>query len=193
MTPGRAGRQPTERGDRRREAIVEAATDVLARDGFAAVTHRRVAREAGVPLASTTYYFASGEELAVEALARLGERWTAGSRAVAAAPPDRDRLAERLVHVVAGGAERAALITFYERYVAAARVPAYAAAVTAWTDAVTAIVAGVLAAHGLDPGPAARVVALVDGLLIAALGRGEPDPAAGLAAEVDAVLPGCRG
>ena len=72
MSPGRQGRRPTERGDRRREQLVEAAADLLAEEGFAAVTHRAVARRAALPPASTTYYFASREEVVAEALARLG-------------------------------------------------------------------------------------------------------------------------
>ena len=43
----------------RREAIVEATLRLIDRRGADAVTHRAVAAEAGVPLASTTYHFAS--------------------------------------------------------------------------------------------------------------------------------------
>lgn len=41
----------------RRQAIVEAAGRVIARHGLGALTHRRVAAEAEVPVGSTTYYF----------------------------------------------------------------------------------------------------------------------------------------
>src|SRR2546423_6510540 len=46
-----------------RQAIVEAAGRVVVADGLAAVTHRAVAREAGVPLARTTYHFPTIESL----------------------------------------------------------------------------------------------------------------------------------
>ncbi len=51
----------------RRSAILDAALDVIAAGGVDAVTHRRVAAAAGVPLGSTTYYFASRDELLREA------------------------------------------------------------------------------------------------------------------------------
>jgi DNA-binding transcriptional regulator YbjK len=41
----------------RRQAIVDAAGRVIARQGLGALTHRRVAAEADVPVGSTTYYF----------------------------------------------------------------------------------------------------------------------------------------
>ncbi len=52
----------------RRRAIVEATLSVIGRGGVDAVTHRAVAIEADVPLAATTYYFASKAELVQEAL-----------------------------------------------------------------------------------------------------------------------------
>jgi len=60
-------------GDRR-AAIVEATLRVIGERGADAVTHRAVAAEAGVPLASTTYYFASKGELVREAFALAIER-----------------------------------------------------------------------------------------------------------------------
>jgi AcrR family transcriptional regulator len=51
------------RGERRRHEIAAAGLRVVEREGLDGVTHRRVAAEAGVPLASTTYYFTSLDEL----------------------------------------------------------------------------------------------------------------------------------
>jgi DNA-binding transcriptional regulator YbjK len=55
------------RGERRREAILRATLGIIGRHGTGAVTHRAVAEQAGVPLASTTYYFASKDELLEQA------------------------------------------------------------------------------------------------------------------------------
>jgi DNA-binding transcriptional regulator YbjK len=55
------------RGERRRESILRATLGIIGRHGTGAVTHRAVAEEAGVPLASTTYYFASKDELLEQA------------------------------------------------------------------------------------------------------------------------------
>jgi DNA-binding transcriptional regulator YbjK len=62
------GRTRQARGARRRDAILQAALHVIAEQGVAAVTHRAVAAEASVPLASTTYYFESLDELLEGAL-----------------------------------------------------------------------------------------------------------------------------
>jgi TetR/AcrR family transcriptional regulator, regulator of biofilm formation and stress response len=61
-----------EASERVREAIVAATVRIVAHDGVAAVTHRRVAAEAGVALSSTTWHFATKSDILVAAL-----RWTA--------------------------------------------------------------------------------------------------------------------
>jgi DNA-binding transcriptional regulator YbjK len=55
-----------------RDAIVAATVEIVARDGVGAVTHRRVADLAGVSLSSTTWHFASKDDILEAAL-----RWTA--------------------------------------------------------------------------------------------------------------------
>jgi AcrR family transcriptional regulator len=50
----------------RRRALVQAALRVVARDGVAAATTRRIVAEAGMPLASFHYVFASRDELMAE-------------------------------------------------------------------------------------------------------------------------------
>jgi AcrR family transcriptional regulator len=50
----------------RRQQLVAAAFRVIGRDGFAAATTRRVCAEAGAPLASFHYCFASKQELLTE-------------------------------------------------------------------------------------------------------------------------------
>ena len=65
--PKRAKRDP----EGRRRAIIEAAAEIIAREGTRKLTHRRVAQQAGVPLGSTTQYFSSIDELRRAALAEL--------------------------------------------------------------------------------------------------------------------------
>ena len=57
---------------RTRDAIVAATVRVVAHEGVAAVTHRRVAAEAGVALSSTTWHFATKADILEAAL-----HWTA--------------------------------------------------------------------------------------------------------------------
>jgi TetR/AcrR family transcriptional regulator, regulator of biofilm formation and stress response len=69
--PAAAGTR-AEASERVQEAIVAATVRIVAHGGVAAVTHRRVAAEAGVSLSSTTWHFATKDDILVAAL-----RWTA--------------------------------------------------------------------------------------------------------------------
>jgi DNA-binding transcriptional regulator YbjK len=55
------------RAEQRRLGILDATLRVIAAGGVDAVTHRRVAAEAGVSLGATTYYFKSRDEMVLEA------------------------------------------------------------------------------------------------------------------------------
>lgn len=66
MMVARPGARPAA-PEGRREAILDATLRVIAAGGLDTVTHRRVAAEANVPLGSTTYYFASRDDLVREA------------------------------------------------------------------------------------------------------------------------------
>jgi DNA-binding transcriptional regulator YbjK len=61
-----------EASKRVQDAIVAATVSIVAREGVAAVTHRRLAAEAGVSLSSTTWHFATKTDILMAAL-----RWTA--------------------------------------------------------------------------------------------------------------------
>ena len=58
----------TPKGAARRDSLLSAALHIIEVEGPAAVTHRSVAKEAGVPLAAATYYFASIDDLLVSAM-----------------------------------------------------------------------------------------------------------------------------
>lgn len=55
------------RGDASRRAILDGATACIGRDGVAALTHRSVAAEAGVPLARVSYHFPTIDDLLLAA------------------------------------------------------------------------------------------------------------------------------
>jgi TetR/AcrR family transcriptional regulator, regulator of biofilm formation and stress response len=55
----------------RRRRIIEAAIRIVELKGIAALSHRTVAAEAGVPLGSTTYHFAGLDDLLVAALEQV--------------------------------------------------------------------------------------------------------------------------
>jgi DNA-binding transcriptional regulator YbjK len=56
------------KGAARREHILRATLELIGEHGSDAVTHRAVAKRAGVPLSATTYWFDSKEELLQETL-----------------------------------------------------------------------------------------------------------------------------
>ena len=116
------------RGIARRAAILQATLRILGREGSAAITHRAVAEEAGVPIASTTYYFTSKEDLLKEALYLHVEQEAhrvAQATNTIKGTPTIDELADRLADFVDYGlkAGRVTLIAEYELLLQAARQP----------------------------------------------------------------------
>src|SRR3974390_63537 len=87
--PARALSGTRPRGAARREALLDAVLQVVAEAGVEAVTHRRVAEAARLPLASTTYWFESREHLLRAALERAAERDIERLRAVLGEAPER--------------------------------------------------------------------------------------------------------
>ncbi|MFD8375652.1 TetR/AcrR family transcriptional regulator [Streptomyces sp. NPDC059688] len=62
------------RNDRRRAALVDAAIEVLARDGARGLTFRAVDAAAAVPVGTASNYFSSRDDLLTQAGARVYER-----------------------------------------------------------------------------------------------------------------------
>jgi DNA-binding transcriptional regulator YbjK len=122
----------TPKGERRRYALVNAAAELLCEGGFDAVRHRAVAQRAGMPLASTTYYFSSLDELIAKAVEHVGEQEAAQLRIRLANLSRRRRGAEStadvLLDLLLGDCPTPEtsdwLISRYERYVVCARQPA---------------------------------------------------------------------
>ncbi|CAN5614765.1 TetR family transcriptional regulator [soil metagenome] len=111
---------------------MRAAAELLCEGGFEAVRHRAVAHRAGLPLASTTYYFASLDDLIVAAVEHIGmveaakmhSRIEALSRRRRGPEATVDALVDLLVDVSPGHPGGDQLISRYERYIACARQPA---------------------------------------------------------------------
>jgi len=120
------------KGERRRYALVTRAAELLCESGFEAVRHRAVARRAGLPLASTTYYFSSLDDLITSAVRPYRNAEVAQLRAQVATLSRRrrgpettaDLLVDLLVGSESGPRLTEQLISRYERYIACARQPA---------------------------------------------------------------------
>ena len=121
----------TAKGERRRQELVAAAADLLRHGGFDAVRHRAVAERAGLPLASTTYYFASLDDLVTAAVERSGrielDEGRAQLDAFADWCADPAALAEVFLDLLVGSESRHggldAVLLRYERLVGAGRRP----------------------------------------------------------------------
>jgi TetR/AcrR family transcriptional regulator, regulator of biofilm formation and stress response len=165
------------RGEERRERILRATLSVIARDGIPAVTHRLVAAEAGVPLGSLTYWFASKDDLLREALLlfvdeeterlrRVGESLTEGM-----APAE---IAERFAAVLEAG-DGDDQVAQFELYIEAARNPALREVAQQCFAAYEEISRSALRAAGVEADGAlpALFVALADGLGLRRMGAGD--------------------
>jgi AcrR family transcriptional regulator len=89
-----------ERSGARQRALVDAAARLLIEHGPAAVTHRRVAEEAGVPAGSANYYFPSKAVLYAEAVRTAEDLRGRGAQAYAEALPARPRTARETARLL---------------------------------------------------------------------------------------------
>ena len=156
----------TAKGEARRTALLDAVLRVLAREGAGGITHRSVAKEAGVPLAAATYYFASLDELYVSALRRATEEQVA---LFATLEGGDMRAFAQVVHDWVYR-DRGAAIAQYELMFLAMRRDALRADAEIWYRSLE---------RALDPGAGhpdgTRIAAMaIDGLLLRMLWLGDP-------------------
>ncbi|MFE9105053.1 TetR/AcrR family transcriptional regulator [Actinomadura geliboluensis] len=147
----------------RRQALTDAAIDLLAASGVHGVTHRTVEKQAGLPAGTASNYFRSREALLVAAAERVVELHLA----------DMEQAAE---HQPAGGADLVEMLTeslftaataLRDRYLAifelqleAVRRPALAAALAGLQEAAVRFTAGLHDQLGLQIAPE-KVPALI--------------------------------
>ncbi|QBS42708.1 TetR/AcrR family transcriptional regulator [Nocardia sp. CS682] len=179
----------TPKGERRRQALVAAAAELLLEGGFEAVRHRSVATRADLPLASTTYYFESLEDLIARAVEFSGNVELDAMRRRVGEVSHRRRGAEATVDLVLDllvgvdgqwhdeGA-RGQLIARYERSVASARHPELREVQLRLRAQLDELLADVLRRSDrlVRPEQLRRLVAVVDGAVVAALTEQEPEP-----------------
>jgi DNA-binding transcriptional regulator YbjK len=172
-----------EASKRVREAIVAATVRIVAREGVAAVTHRRLAAEAGVSLSSTTWHFAAKADILEAAL-----HWTAQREVVRIAEiADRlggtdfdpsawaDELADWLVEQVTG--EREVAVALYRLQVELLGTPGAREVHREWGRGLRAVGERVLE-RSPSPTPdldIRLVIAALDGLRLSVLLAGEHD------------------
>jgi DNA-binding transcriptional regulator YbjK len=176
----------TPKGERRRYALVSAAAELLLEGGFEAVRHRAVARRAGLPLASTTYYFSSLDDLIASAVAHIGMLEVAQLRGQVATLSRRrrsaDTTADLLVELLVGSESEPRLteqlISRYERHIACARLPGLREIqrrnLRQRVDAVAEVIER--SGRSVRPELVSALICTVDGAVVSALVDDRQDP-----------------
>ena len=167
------------RGVQRRAALIEAAADLLLEQGLAALSHRAVAARAGLPLAATTYYFASVDDLRDEALQHVAGEWLSRAAALVDDLParvDAAQAAQVVVRILGADAPSPQLLLLYERYLEAGRHERVRPLVVAYNARISELVREVLRRTGGRTGDAdvRLVLAVADGAAVTALAEGAP-------------------
>ncbi len=155
----------------RRQRIVDATLIVIAEQGVAGTTHRRIAATAGVPLGSVTYYFDTLDILIQTAFLQLAEQSSAAFGERLAQANDRESAKAAVVSIIAESiwATPGTLLLSYELYAYAARHPAVASVMQRWMQnsrsalerffdpltarALDALVEGIGIHNSIDPEP----------------------------------------
>ncbi|MEU8631259.1 TetR family transcriptional regulator [Amycolatopsis sp. NPDC048633] len=180
----------TPKGERRRAALVEAAAKLLVEGGFDAVRHRAVAERAGLPLASTTYYFDSLEDLVTAAVEHHSNAELETGRRRLEELATRNRGVQATVELVLEmllgpetddpEADAEAVLLRYERLVATGRRPYLRPLMRTLSVQLNELLTEIFARSGTPVTDAdlERLVALVDGAVVNALIAIDPAPRA---------------
>ncbi|GGG23411.1 TetR family transcriptional regulator [Rhodococcoides trifolii] len=166
--------------------MITAAADLLLAGGYDAVRHRSVAARASLPLASTTYYFDSLDDLVARAVELNGARELeiVRNRLCTITPRARgaEATVELMVDLVVGpdtdDSRRDLLIARYERFIASARHPELRTIQRQLrTDMETLLVDALdRAGRCISRAGARKMLAMVDGVILGALGDVDSDP-----------------
>jgi DNA-binding transcriptional regulator YbjK len=162
----------------RRDALLRAAAAVVAERGVGGATHRAIAARAGVPLGTTSYFFASIDDLLLEALrlfvADSIERLERATAALHTLDP-----AKAIDLFVAGlmAVPQQETVAQFETYLEVARRPELAAETRQVIGAYERLAATALELAGVErPAEAARsFVALADGFALARVAQPQRD------------------
>lgn len=137
------------------QRFLDAAERLLVSEGYAAITTRRLAEEAGANVGLVHYYFGPMEELFAQVLERFTNRLVERQRRMYAAPGrylDKWREAMRYLEL-----DRPYQKVWWELQAMAWNRPEFrprvARVLEAWSDAMRDAVAGALKRYGLKPGP----------------------------------------
>lgn len=163
---------------------MEAASELLVEGGFDAVRHRAVAERAGLPLASTTYYFDSLDELITAAVEFHGRSELASCRArlaeLSTELSDDDVLIELILDLLVGQdvTDTETMLLRYERLVATGRRPYLRPLMRVMSTELHELIADIFARSGRDIAAdrVEELIALVDGSVVNSFIELKSDP-----------------
>ncbi|HJE61325.1 MAG TPA: TetR family transcriptional regulator [Nocardiopsis listeri] len=149
------------KGEQRRRILLDATMAIIAGEGVTAVSQRRVATEAAVPPSTVTYYYATIDDLLVDALTRVNDAYVS---VVETLPEEPDAALRGFAALIAEGVghDRAHALAEMELFLIAARRPTLRDQVTRWHDALDAFLAPYLP----NPQTRAGVAATCDGYFL---------------------------
>ncbi|MFR9798544.1 TetR/AcrR family transcriptional regulator [Streptomyces sp. MS06] len=150
----------------RRQRIIDAAIRVVGAKGLAGLSHRSAAAEADVPLGSTTYHFATLDELMVAALRQANEGFAKAVATSGGLDDPRTDLAAALAALTGEwlAGDRTGVELEYELYLAALRRPALRPVAAEWAADLAELLS-----RRTDPVTARALVALMDGICLQVL------------------------
>lgn len=178
----------------RRSAVLDAAIELIGEGGISAVTHRAVAARAAVAVATTSYFFASIDDLLVAAMHRVTDTITEQLRHAATqldATPALDIpiAIEALTNILLAEPPLS-IIAQFETYLHAARRPELRPAVAGTLEAFDDLARLLVARVGVAPEAARTIVALADGFALHRVALRATDHATMMRRAFEAVLNG---
>ncbi|MEU1168581.1 TetR family transcriptional regulator [Streptomyces sp. NPDC005921] len=170
------------RGQARRERLLDATAELIASRGLEGVTHRAVAAAAGLPASTTSYFFASMDELIGAAVTRIAEGVLEATRDLVADAPTADGAApapdyvDQLIDVLIASKETLIRAQF-EAYLATSRRPELVEPVQRIVQALEDAAESMFVALGAPDARLAgrELVAMVDGFALQRLAHPRPD------------------
>ncbi|GGP88346.1 TetR family transcriptional regulator [Streptomyces griseomycini] len=147
----------------RRERILAAALDLIAEEGVAGVSHRKIAARARVPLGSMTYHFTGIDDLLLQAFTGYADHVVAVFEQHLGGATTADEAREAvtdLIHTLSENPRRDLILT-QELYALAARHEPYRALCARWMRRSRALLE-----HHFPPPTARRLDALIEGLTL---------------------------
>lgn len=144
------------------QRIVNAARQLISRSGLDTLTHRSIAKEADVPLGSTTYYFGSLGEIIEAALEEAISEDTANLKrwADAIEAPD-DLSAAMTERIMQASANQERELAWYQLYLSGARAPHVQELCFEWSRVMTRLLE-----RFVEPVTAEVLSALYDALIM---------------------------